>query len=87
MIPLQIGDLIQYHIDSLEKITSWPIPTNSYNKSIVQELIFSYDDYIKTTIDRAITLFNRSAVDIDLLVINVNQCTKEDIKQFISYSS
>ncbi|CAF3009700.1 unnamed protein product [Rotaria sp. Silwood2] len=83
IIPTQIGDHIQYHIDSLEKINSWPIPSDPDNKIIIRELLFIYDSHVLNTIKHAITLFHQSADNIEIIVINVNQCTKEDIKQYI----
>ncbi|CAF3947030.1 unnamed protein product [Rotaria sp. Silwood2] len=83
IIPTQIGDHIQHHIDSLEKINSWPILSDPYNKIIVRELLFIYDSRVLNTIKHAITLFHQSADNIEIIVINVNQCTKEDIKQYI----
>ncbi|CAF1051449.1 unnamed protein product [Adineta ricciae] len=83
IIPLQIGDLIQQHIDSLEQRTSCPVSAVPYDQNVVQELIFTYDDSITTSIDRAVNLFSRSVADIDLLVVNVTECSKEDIKQYV----
>ncbi|CAF4676260.1 unnamed protein product, partial [Rotaria sp. Silwood2] len=83
IIPIQITDHIQNHIDSLEKINSWPIPSNPHNKIIVQELLFIYDSRVLNAINRAVTLFYHSADNIEVIVINVTQCTKEDIKQYV----
>ncbi|CAF4750516.1 unnamed protein product [Rotaria sp. Silwood1] len=83
IIPIQISDYIRSHIDSLEKINSWPLSFDSYNKIIVQELLFIYDSYVFNAINRAINLFYHSADGIDIIVINVTECTKEDIKQYV----
>ncbi|CAF1274412.1 unnamed protein product [Adineta steineri] len=82
-IPLQIGDHIQYLIDSFEKTNSWSKSAYSYDKKTVQELRFISDTYILNSINRATTLFSQLADDIEVLVINVEQCTKEDIKQYV----
>ncbi|CAF3492794.1 unnamed protein product [Rotaria socialis] len=82
-IPIHIGDYIQNHIDTLEKIDSWPIPSDPDNKIIVHELLFIYDSHVLNVINHAINLFHQSAENIDIFVTNVNQCTKEDIKQYV----
>ncbi|CAF3609815.1 unnamed protein product [Rotaria sp. Silwood1] len=83
IIPTQIGDHIQNHIDSLEKINSWPILSDPYNKIIVRELLFIYDSRVFDAINRAVKLFYHSADNIEIKAINVTQCTKEDIKQYV----
>ncbi|CAF4883392.1 unnamed protein product [Rotaria sp. Silwood1] len=83
IISIQISDHIKHHIDSLEKINSWPIPSDPYNKIIVRELLFIYDSYVFNAINRAVTLFHHSANNIKIIVKNVTQCTKEDIKQYV----
>ncbi|CAF2098170.1 unnamed protein product [Rotaria magnacalcarata] len=82
-IPVHIGDYIQNHIDTLEKIDSWPIPSDPDNKIIVHELLFIYDSHVLNAINHAINLFHQLAENIDIIVTNVNQCTKEDIKQYV----
>ncbi|CAF1074229.1 unnamed protein product [Rotaria sordida] len=83
IVPVQINSHIQNHIDSLEKINSWPILSDPYNKIIVRELLFIHDSYVLNAINRAVTLFYHSADNIEIRVINVTQCTKEDIKQYV----
>jgi carnitine O-octanoyltransferase len=57
--------------------------SNSYNPKTVRELIFIHDSRVINGIDRAINLFYQSAANIEIIVSNVKQCTKEDIKQYI----
>ncbi|CAF4439879.1 unnamed protein product, partial [Rotaria sp. Silwood2] len=83
IIPIQITDHVRNHIDSLEKLNSWPIPSDPHNKIIVRELLFIYDSRVLNAINRAVTLFYHSADNIEVIVINVTQCTKEDIKQYV----
>lgn len=77
---MQIGDHIQEHLDSLEKVKSWPTPSN---QETVRELLFQTDSRILNAIYRGINLFHQSAANIEMLVMNINQCTKEDIKKYV----
>ena len=71
---------MQYHIDILEKVDSWPTPAN---RDTLQELAFRSDARVIEAIHRGINMFSQLAGDVELLVTNVDQCTKEDIKQHV----
>jgi carnitine O-octanoyltransferase len=41
------------------------------------------DSRVLNAIHHGINLFHQSADNIEILVLNINQCTKDDIKQYV----